>query len=113
MLDYDTSFKPPAQDALYEPNASRSSDHDPVVVGLDLTLDYAGLCELTERLVTKKSVEEFLCKKLEQAEKEAAKGHTKQHDKKLADYRKRLDKETGKSVSAADAALLTKLSLAL
>lgn len=36
VLDYDTSFKPPAQDALYEPNAYRSSDHDPVVVGLDL-----------------------------------------------------------------------------
>lgn len=34
LLDYDTSFKPPAQDAIYEPNAFRSSDHDPVVVGL-------------------------------------------------------------------------------
>lgn len=36
VLDYDTSFKPAAQDGLYEPNAYRSSDHDPVVVGLDL-----------------------------------------------------------------------------
>lgn len=36
LLDYDTSFKPPAQDALYEPNAYRSSDHDALVVGLDL-----------------------------------------------------------------------------
>lgn len=36
LLDYDTSFKPPSQDALYEPNAYRSSDHDPVVVGLNL-----------------------------------------------------------------------------
>ena len=36
ILDYDTTFKPPAQDALYEPNAYRSSDHDGVVVGLDL-----------------------------------------------------------------------------
>ena len=36
LLDYDTSFKPPAQEAIYEPNAYRSSDHDPVVVGLDL-----------------------------------------------------------------------------
>ena len=36
VLDYDTSFKPPEQDALYQPNAYRSSDHDPVVVGLDL-----------------------------------------------------------------------------
>jgi predicted extracellular nuclease len=36
VLDYDTSFKPAAQDALYEENASRSSDHDPVVVGLNV-----------------------------------------------------------------------------
>lgn len=39
VLDYDTSFKPAAQDALYEPNAYRSSDHDPVVVGLNLRND--------------------------------------------------------------------------
>ncbi|HEX5149450.1 MAG TPA: ExeM/NucH family extracellular endonuclease [Candidatus Limnocylindrales bacterium] len=36
VVDYDTSFKPPAQEALYEANAYRASDHDPVVVGLDL-----------------------------------------------------------------------------
>jgi predicted extracellular nuclease len=36
ILDYDTTFKQNAQDALYEPNAYRSSDHDPVIVGLDL-----------------------------------------------------------------------------
>ena len=36
LLDYDTSFKPPAQEAIYEPNAYRSSDHDPVKLGLDL-----------------------------------------------------------------------------
>jgi hypothetical protein len=34
ILDYDTSFKPPAQDALYEVKPYRTSDHDPVVVGL-------------------------------------------------------------------------------
>jgi hypothetical protein len=36
VVDYDTTFKPPAQDALFEPNAYRSSDHDAVVVGLNL-----------------------------------------------------------------------------
>ena len=30
-------FKLPAQDALFAPDPYRSSDHDPVVVGLDLT----------------------------------------------------------------------------
>ena len=38
VLDYDTSFKPPEQEALYEPNAYRTADHDPVVVGLDLAV---------------------------------------------------------------------------
>ena len=37
LIDYDTSFKQPAQDAIYAPDAYRSSDHDPVVVGLGLT----------------------------------------------------------------------------
>ena len=36
ILDYDTTFKSEPQEALYEPNAYRSSDHDPVIVGLDL-----------------------------------------------------------------------------
>jgi predicted extracellular nuclease len=37
VVDYDTTFKPPAQEALYEPNAYRASDHDPVIIGLNLT----------------------------------------------------------------------------
>jgi predicted extracellular nuclease len=36
LLDYDTTFKPPAQEAIYEPNGYRSSDHDPVIIGLSL-----------------------------------------------------------------------------
>ncbi|HEX4897828.1 MAG TPA: ExeM/NucH family extracellular endonuclease, partial [Candidatus Limnocylindrales bacterium] len=36
ILDYDTSFKSATQDTFYESNGSRSSDHDPVRVGLDL-----------------------------------------------------------------------------
>ncbi len=36
LLDYDTSFKKAAQQALFEPTVFRSSDHDPVLVGLDL-----------------------------------------------------------------------------
>lgn len=37
LIDYDMTFKQPAQDALYAPDAYRSSDHDPVIVGLSLT----------------------------------------------------------------------------
>jgi predicted extracellular nuclease len=36
LIDYDTSVKKDAQDAIYAPDAYRSSDHDPVIVGLDL-----------------------------------------------------------------------------
>jgi len=36
LIDYDTSFKLPAQDALYAPDAYRSSDHDPVIITLDM-----------------------------------------------------------------------------
>lgn len=36
LLDYNTDFRGPVQQALYKPNAFRSSDHDPVVIGLNL-----------------------------------------------------------------------------
>jgi predicted extracellular nuclease len=36
LIDYDTSYKKTAQDAIYAPDAYRSSDHDPVIGGVDL-----------------------------------------------------------------------------
>lgn len=36
LINYDTTFKLPAQQAIYAPDAYRSSDHDAVIVGLDL-----------------------------------------------------------------------------
>jgi hypothetical protein len=47
VLDYDTSFKPAAQDMLYEPNGYRSSDHDPVVVGLNIVNQPPELGDIT------------------------------------------------------------------
>jgi predicted extracellular nuclease len=47
ILDYDTSFKPPAQDALFEPNQFRSADHDPLVVGLNACDDVAPTLSVT------------------------------------------------------------------
>ena len=38
-LDYDVTFKPSAQELLYEPNQFRTSDHDPIRVGLNLVND--------------------------------------------------------------------------
>ena len=43
LIDYDTSFKKAAQDAIYAPDAYRSSDHDPVIGGTDLLqYDFVG-----------------------------------------------------------------------
>jgi hypothetical protein len=39
VLDYDTSFKPAEQELLYETNEFRTSDHDAVIVGLNLTTE--------------------------------------------------------------------------
>jgi hypothetical protein len=36
ILDYDMSFKLPAQDALYEPLPYRASDHDPLIIRIKL-----------------------------------------------------------------------------
>ena len=36
LIDYDMSFKLDAQDAIYAPDAYRSSDHDPVIIGLNV-----------------------------------------------------------------------------
>lgn len=36
VLDYETNFKPPEQQALYSPDAYRFGDHDPLLVGLTL-----------------------------------------------------------------------------
>ena len=37
LIDYDMTFKLPAQAAIYAPDAYRASDHDAVLVGLSLT----------------------------------------------------------------------------
>ena len=68
-----------------------------------ITVTYDSLCALTEKLVTKKGVEKDLCKKLEEAEKAEAKG-SDDDDKKLDEYRKEVEHESGKAISAAGAA---------
>jgi hypothetical protein len=49
LLDYDMTFKSSAQDVIYAPDPYRASDHDPVVVGLDL--DAPDPAELLEALI--------------------------------------------------------------
>jgi predicted extracellular nuclease len=40
LIDYNLEFKQPAQDALWAPDAYRASDHDPVIVSLNLDTTY-------------------------------------------------------------------------
>jgi len=47
ILDYDMTNKQDAQDALYEPNSYRSSDHDPVIVGLGVCDEIAPTLEVS------------------------------------------------------------------
>ena len=57
MLDYNVEFKTPAQvDYFYAPGPYRSSDHDPVIVGLGLHPSFARVCELTREYVTKDGI---------------------------------------------------------
>lgn len=51
ILDYDTTFKRAPQDALYEPNEFRSSDHDPVLAGVKSDLIEAVTFETLQALV--------------------------------------------------------------
>jgi len=53
LIDYDTSFKRPNQDAIYAPDAYRSSDHDPVIVGMNLLYyDFSGFFKPVGNLPT-------------------------------------------------------------
>ncbi len=47
LIDYDMSFKLPAQDALYAPDPYRSSDHDPVIVGLSVCDEIAPTAQVS------------------------------------------------------------------
>jgi predicted extracellular nuclease len=50
IFDYDMDFQPDPINALYEPNEFRSSDHDPVLIGLDLDSAPLLRCYLGERV---------------------------------------------------------------
>ncbi|HEV8249951.1 MAG TPA: ExeM/NucH family extracellular endonuclease [Gaiellaceae bacterium] len=110
VLDYDTSFKPPEQDALYEPNAFRSSDHDPILVGLDPKTTFDDLCRLTRRYVTSADVADSLCAQLDVAERADERGDQKTKEKALKAYVKLVTAQVGKSVTSERAQILIGLA---
>jgi predicted extracellular nuclease len=110
-LDYNVEFKSPSQvNAFYRPDAYRSSDHDPVVIGVDLRTTFASLCALTRDLVTKGGVADSLCAKLDAAAASLARGNVKTHDNQLKAYSNEVNAQRGKSISEADADRLISLA---
>lgn len=81
------------------PNAFRSSDHDPLLVGLELRPTLADAIALTRRLVTREGVAHALVAKLEAGALEA--------------YRNQLEAQTGKTITPERAALLARISTQL
>jgi predicted extracellular nuclease len=47
LIDYDMTFKQDAQDAIYAPDPYRSSDHDPVIIGLNVCDEIAPTLEVS------------------------------------------------------------------
>jgi predicted extracellular nuclease len=91
----------------------RDGDSREYTSTVGVTVTYSSLCSLTRDLVTKQDVEDSLCVMLDQASRASAAGDTKKRDGALKNYRQLLDAQSGKSVTAANAALLKSLSVQL
>jgi predicted extracellular nuclease len=111
VLDYNDDFKSPGQlVSLYAADEFRVSDHDPVVVGLNLPVTFDSLCVLTKLFVDSTDVEQSLCEKLADAKAAAASGKTKTKQNILDAYMKQVQGQSGKSMTTAEAAKLIELA---
>jgi hypothetical protein len=107
VLDYNVEFKTPAQvDYFYAPGPYRSSDHDPVVVGLALHPSFARVCELTHSYVEKAGIAKSLCAKLEAAQRAGARGDSEAKAGSLRAYANELRAQSGKAITAERAEFL-------
>jgi hypothetical protein len=113
VLDYDTSFKPNAQDALWAPDAYRTSDHDPVLVGLELKATFADLKRLTLEYASDPTVAASLVEKLVAAEDAGARGNTTAKAKALNAYVNQVNAQSGKALTAAQAEQLIRIARSL
>ena len=87
VLDYNLNFKSANhQTTLYDPGPYRSSDHDPVIVGMQLDLTYDDLCGLTREYVALEGVANAMCERLEAAERAADEGDEQQKEARLRAY---------------------------
>ena len=114
VLDYNVNFKSANHvTTLYDDGPYRASDHDPVIVGLQLDVSYANLCALTRLYVDDADVADGLCDKLAAAEAAEARGATSAKRAALRAYVNQLEAQSGKSITADAAAWLAGLAQSL
>jgi uncharacterized protein len=90
----------------------QASDHDPQLVQLTMPT-YSSLCTLTRSYVDDQSVADSLCAKLADAEAAAAAGNEKTKNNIIAAYVRHVRAQIGKSLTAAEAAILIALAKGL
>jgi hypothetical protein len=106
-LDYNDNFKSANHvNTLYAPDAYRSSDHDPVIVGIDLRSTPASLCALVREVTTDQDVAQSLCDKLVAAAASLARGNERAYRNQLTAFAHQVEAQRGKAISDDDATLL-------
>ena len=111
VLDYNVNFKSANHvTTLYDDGPYRASDHDPVIVGVQLDVTYASLCTLTRFHVTNAGIANSLCSKLAAAEAAEAHGDEEAKRGALDAYVNQLAAQAGKSLTAKTAAHLAALA---
>jgi len=83
------------------------------VAAFEVRVTYSSLCALTQRFVTKTGIASSLCSKLRAAEAASVRGSTNARAGLMHAYSREVDAQTGKSITAAHAAILLRLAAAL
>lgn len=94
-------------------HVSATVDSQTVSAAVTFSLTAAGLCTLTRELVTNSGVADGLCAKLNAAGAAAARGDLNAKRGALRAFANQLAAQTGKAISAADAATLAELAAGL
>jgi predicted extracellular nuclease len=114
VLDYLFDFKTTNQHTtFYAPGPYRSSDHDPVIVGLEFEVTHASLETLTRTFVADAELADALSTKLQTAAAAAARGNTQAEAGAMRAFANQVRAQAGKKITAEDAATLLELASTL
>ena len=110
-LNYDDGFEihPGQAAAFYAPDPYRASDHDPVIVGVAVRPTYGGICELIRSVAVSRGLATSLCAKLDAAAAADARGNGAAKAGQLSAFEHEVAAQTGKALTAAQAATLRRL----